>query len=243
MTELPIIDFAAHPAYAQLACPENLVDAKVDTLVNEIDGHFSRISATLYDHDQDCRREYEREISPRIDALIEAALHSPNLRPAFARHVKSAIESARSRLLVQLNARMQPRNSDMADITTQAADDLGLFRRDGFHTVAPNAALAKRVWAETFLERAVMRRMAKENQRRHCVISLDHMSAATKTLREFVERVGILDLVSRQANGVSMRGAGPRPPWAGLVQGMLRGGGPADVQDRLHAPRCRLRHH
>jgi hypothetical protein len=199
MTELPAVDFAAHPAYAQLARAGNELDSEVDSLVNEIDGHYSRIGTVLYDDDEGRWREYDREISPRIDSLIEVTLRSPHLRPAFARHFKSAMQSARRRLRTNLSAVVQPRNSDMAKLTAQVADDLCLFRRDGFYKAVPDANLATRVWTKTFLERAVMRRMARKNPRRHCVIPLDPMSAGAKALQEAVVRGGILDLASAYA--------------------------------------------
>jgi hypothetical protein len=199
VTDLPVIDYDAHPAFAGLRSASYEANAKVDALTEEIDAGYSRIAADIFETEQDCVDMFDREVAPKIEKIASLLEGAPGLNPAFAPHAARAVRTAATSMREDLNARQRhasARNSAMAELSAAQTEQLNALRQDGFYKFLPNDALARRVLALTAIDRALLRRRAKKSPKRHCAVALHPRSAAARLLKQALESNGVAAVAS-----------------------------------------------
>lgn len=193
MDHAPVIDYDAHPAFAAHAAQQH-VDVQGEKLATEIDAVYAALSATN-DTPENRIASFDREIAPRLEAL--RAHISQNVRPQFADFLGKAMKVAHRFLKDDLTARdpAATMRNDVPMLKGIFQDGISRFRQEGCFQFQ-EAAVARRLWAATRIERLLLRVQKRKLPRLHCVLALHPCSPAFRMIQRMVEQSGMVDFVS-----------------------------------------------
>ena len=194
MNLFPKIDYDTHPGFAGLSRD---ADAVADEMIADIEAVFREIIGQTGSANERLAA-FDREIAPRIDALLQHLIERGSYGPDFTRFASNAFASAQQGLKDHLRTRdleQRVHNSGAASIAPSLVDALSDFRRDGcFKT--HNNALAREIWSKTMIERAQLRAKARNWPSRHCAMPLALHSPGQTAIAKAMEAMGIRELAA-----------------------------------------------
>jgi hypothetical protein len=195
---IPVIDYEMHPAFRALGANARAGDAHVDGLIDDIDESYNRIANSAGRPPEERLRDIKREILPRFDELHRRVSDCSAVRPEFASYIEAAMAIARASLCGDVASRgTELRNSQATKVSDAHRPSLESFHEQGFVNFSADRDLAKRVWAKTKLERAVVRsKSARLPNMPACGMSLHPQSTAYLALARAVKENGLLDIAS-----------------------------------------------
>ena len=193
LTEAPVIDYDAHPAFAGLAA-QCKSDVRGENLATEIEDAYTALIAG-HDTQQIRTARFDSEIMPRLRALHDHLARQ--VRPQFVAFLDKAMLEAERVLRDDLTARdvQAAMRNDTGELKGIFSDALARFRAEGYFEFG-QAALARRVWAATRIERLILRIKEKKTPNRHCVLALHPKSPAFRMIERMAYDSGLVDFVS-----------------------------------------------
>ena len=130
--ELPTVDYDKHPAFVSFARISSAWDDSFDTLIEEIDSAYTRISADTLKNEKARKAAFEREVLPHIERLISLSRGAVGIHDTFRGHFVQALERARDWLNRDLAfPRQTTRNSDAANLNDAQGHQLDAMREVG----------------------------------------------------------------------------------------------------------------
>jgi Phytanoyl-CoA dioxygenase (PhyH) len=193
----PQVDYQKHPAFGELRVTHSVDEAKVDSLIAEIDSEFAALRLRLPLEGGSLLSEFDAAISSRVNALKAEIARSCDLRKNLLGYALPALESAKGVLLEQLQfdsfRRSHPAVPQSSGV---AAQRLEAMFKDGYVQFDADGAVAARVWEQTWWERAYLNKRARELPGRHCAIALYPYSPGAITIQRTIRANGILAIAA-----------------------------------------------
>jgi hypothetical protein len=199
LSSVPIIDYAAHPGFADFAASARRNDPLVDVLIGDIDLAYSDIQSALTNSNNPDTERFKLEVDSKIDNLLAHTLADPGIAPEFVGQITSAFGAARAFLMEAIEAQigtLRLRNSETIHLPAELVDRLVALQADGFCNLPTQAELARSVWTKTRMERTILRGRAARWPNRHCAMPLHPWSPGYMAVKRAVEKDGILDVAS-----------------------------------------------
>jgi hypothetical protein len=184
------LDYEAHPAFAGLAAAPEDINGQADRMIAEIDAAYGAAQRA-----DDPKAVFDATVAPRIETLTRLAL-SQNVPATFKPFAARALTLAHDTLRRNISVRSTTlSNSAAQSLPDTLRNGLADFHRDGFfETCTPG--LARQVWRQTWIERAVLRARAARNPHRHAALALHYGSPAVRAIRRATRDSGLEVFIS-----------------------------------------------